>query len=386
MDTSKIKEQFEKHFGEPQLWVRAPGRVNLIGEHTDYNLGFVLPAAVDKEIVIALSPNGTEDQCHLYALDYDQRFDFVLGDEQSSDMGWPNYIMGTVQQLTKSGHAVKGFDLAFGGDIPIGAGLSSSAALECGTCMALSQLFDFDIDSYQMVRMSQKAEHEFVGVKCGIMDQFASMFGKVNHVIKLDCRSVEHEYFPLDIEGHRLMLLNTNVSHSLASSEYNTRREECEKGVSIIKKYVPEVESLRDCTLDMLQTHREEMPGKVFQRCAYVVGENQRVVEACNDLKEGNLEAFGKEMYATHQGLSQSYEVSCPELDFLVQWSEDKEQILGARMMGGGFGGCTINLVKDQDLPALEKEIKEKYKQQFNRDLGVYYAKIADGTGILQQP
>ncbi|WP_210463547.1 galactokinase [Rufibacter roseolus] len=374
---------FQKLYNQEPIVIRSAGRVNLIGEHTDYNEGFVLPAAIDKELYFAIAPNGTTSM-RAYSFDLHEKSTFNLEQVAPTQTAWANYLLGVVAQLQKAGHTVPGFDLVFGGNIPMGAGLSSSAAVECGLAYALNHLFGFGLGKMDLVKMAQKAEHEYAGVMCGIMDQFASMFGKRNHVIRLDCRSLEYEYFPFDMRDYRLVLCDTQVKHSLASSEYNTRRQECEAGVTILQKHYPQVNSLRDVTLEMLESQKDEFDAVVYRRCTYVVQENLRVEQACLDLERGDLEAFGQKMFASHQGLQHDYEVSCPELDFLAQVARGCEGVLGARMMGGGFGGCTINLVRLSGLEKFTETVEKAYLQQFNRSLPIYIARIVDGTGLVQ--
>ncbi|HRN57970.1 MAG TPA: galactokinase, partial [Agriterribacter sp.] len=269
---------------------------------------------------------------------------------------------------------------ALDGDIIIGAGLSSSAAVECSVLYALNELFGLGLSKIEMVKMAQAAEHEFAGVKCGIMDQFASVFGKADHAIRLDCRSLEYQYVPLHMEGIRVVLFNSNVSHSLASSEYNTRRQQCEQGVAWVKKHMPEVQSLRDVSLEMLQEYVLPKDALIYKRCKYVLQENLRLLAACDDLKKGDIRALGQKMFRSHEGLSREYEVSCNELDWLVQYVRNEKAVLGARMMGGGFGGCSINLVKDNAIDALAEKISAEYRLATGLTLGVYAVQIADGT------
>jgi galactokinase len=373
-----ITESFKSKFNEePQLF-RSPGRVNLIGEHTDYNNGFVLPAAIDKAVYVAISKRN-DNLFKWFAYDINDSYEGSADAVVHSDKGWPNYLLGVVDQLQKAGYMPGGFNVVIGGDVPNGAGMSSSAALECSTIFALNEIFNFGIDKITMVKMAQKAEHVFAGVMCGIMDQFASMMGKAGHVIKLDCRSLEYEYVPFHFDDIEIVLFDTKVKHSLASSEYNTRRQECEKGVAIIKEHHPEVESLRDANIDMVEKYLQGT-GKVYDRCKYVVEEIKRLLDACEDLKHDNLEAFGQKMFATHDGLSKLYEVSCEELDFLADCAREEPAILGARMMGGGFGGCTINLVKKAGAEDVIKRISQKYKERFGIDTEVYRTAAADGA------
>ena len=383
MNKEEIKNKFLALFSKEPLLVRSPGRVNLIGEHTDYNDGFVLPAAIDKEVICALSGNES-DICHFHAYDLDESFEISVGQLEKSEPGWPNYLMGVVDQLQKAGHKISGFNCVIGGNIPIGAGLSSSAAIECAMMYGLDRLFNLKIDKLDMVKMAQKAENEFVGVNCGIMDQFASMFGKYDEVIKLDCRSLEYQYYHFDMSDFILVLCDTKVKHSLASSEYNTRRRECEKGVKFLQQRHPEVKSLRDATLDMFERHQEEMDPVILKRCRYVVEENIRVEKACEDIFKGDFRKFGEKMYQSHYGLRDDYEVSCKELDFLVEQTENDDKVLGARMMGGGFGGCTLNLIEKEYLDNFIRKMTTAYKDGLNMDLEVYVASIAGGSSIIE--
>lgn len=343
-----------------------------------------MPAAIDKELTLALAPNDTPYAVRLYATDLEASFEFDLRDFSPTDRGWPNYLMGVVQVLQEAGHEIPGFDCAFGGNIPIGAGLSSSAALEGGIGFGLNELLNLGLDTATLARYGQLAEHQFVGVKCGIMDQFANMHGKSQHVIRLDCRSLAYDHFPLDLSDYRIVLFNTLVSHSLASSAYNTRRQQCEAGVAFLQRHMPAIRSLRDVDPGLLAGCRSEMDPIVFQRCSYVIAENQRVNDACVDLEAGDLTTFGQRMYASHEGLQHEYEVSCPELDFLVDQTRDIPEVLGARMMGGGFGGCTINLVHTAAIAAVSQTISSAYAGRFGREPEIYVANIADGTSRLE--
>lgn len=383
MIANDIAKSFVSVFGSNQtpLVVRSPGRVNIIGEHTDYNEGFVLPAAIDKAIYVAVSKR-TDNIIHLYSVDFKERFEVSI-DEIQPTKTWSTYILGVVDQLLQRGCKLGGFNLVMDGDVPIGAGLSSSAAVECCTAFALNELFNLQLEKLDMVLAAQKAEHTYAGVMCGIMDQFASMFGKKDYAIKLDCRSLQYEYVPLKLEGYKLLLLNTNVKHSLASSEYNTRRQECEQGVAWIKEHHPEVNSLRDATIDMLNEHVAPKDEVVYRRCKYVVEEKDRLLAGCSELQNGNLKGLGEKMFETHWGLSREYEVSCKELDFLVTAVQNNPDVLGARMMGGGFGGCTINLVKEGAIDALVKDITVTYKDAMGLDLSSYIAQIENGSEIV---
>ncbi|MCE6990333.1 galactokinase [Dyadobacter sp. CY323] len=378
-----VKEKYLLKFGsenpEEIRVFRSPGRINLIGEHTDYNNGFVLPASVDKAVYFVISPRA-DDRVILYASDLDETYSFSLSDLSKPEQSWPHYQIGIVEQIHKKGLKIGGFQAAFGGNVPVGAGLSSSAALECCLLFALNELFELKLDRLTIVKMAQKAENEYVGVQCGIMDQFASAFGKNESVIRLDCRSLEYEYFPFPMDDYLIVLCDTMVKHSLASSEYNTRRLECEKGTQILQKYDSSILSLRDTNPEFVELHREELGDVVYRRCKFITEEIRRVQDACNLLIDGDLPAFGNKMYETHQGLQHEYEVSCPELDFLVQQTIRNEAVLGSRMMGGGFGGCTINLVKKEAVPSFEIEMKKAYLDQYQIDLPCYKVKITDGT------
>lgn len=379
---STIASLFREKFQQEPVLVKSPGRINLIGEHTDYNMGFVLPAAIDKAVYIAIAPR-PDNELHWIAADFDSEFKGSVNALQQSPLEWPNYIQGVIEQLQKAGHTIGGFNLVLGGDVPSGAGLSSSAAVECATAFALNTIFKLGIGKIEMVKLAQAAENEFVGVKCGIMDQFASMMGQKDHVMKLDCRSLAYEYFPFKMNGIEVVLFDTRVKHSLAGSEYNQRRQECEAGVAEIAKKHPEVKSLRDASIDMVEDCLAAGDPKVYDRCKYVVEEIARLQAACTDLLNDNLKAFGEKMFATHDGLSKLYEVSCPELDFLAAEARKEPAIWGARMMGGGFGGCTINIIEKGKAGAVIEKISAAYKAAFNVDLMHYEVIIGDGTSLL---
>jgi galactokinase len=365
--------------------VRSPGRINLIGEHTDYNDGFVMPAAIDKQIVIRIERNGTPETCTLRAKNLDESFTFSLAAVKPQPSGWENYVLGVIHEFQELGAKIAGFDAEIEGNVPIGSGMSSSAALECSTGYALNELFDLGFDKDTIIKAAQRAEHGYVGTNCGIMDMFASVRGREGHVIRLDCRSLEYDYFPLELGDYELLLLNTNVSHSLASSAYNTRREECEEGVRILGKTNPGVRKLRDVDEQMLDAGWDQLPDNVAHRCRHIVRENNRVLEAGKVLEAGDLARMGELMYASHHSLRHDYEVSCPELDYLVDQTKGHDGVLGARMMGGGFGGCTINLVRTADRNALIERVASDYRKQFNLDLTPYQVKLADGTSILNR-
>jgi galactokinase len=378
-----VEEKFKKIFNEEPLIVRSPGRVNLIGEHTDYNNGFVLPAAIDKAIYFAISPR-KDEICKIQALDLNDDFEFRISNLEFSKKGWPNYLMGVVEQLTKAGYKFNGFNCVFGGDIPIGAGLSSSAALEAGLAFSINHIYKLGIEKIDLVKYSQKAENEFVGVKCGIMDQYISVFGKKGNVLQIDCQSLDYKYFPFEFENISVVLFDTRVTHSLASSEYNKRRAECTTGVEIIRKNHPQVNSLRDVSIEMLNEYKSKLDSVVYRRCKYAVEESARLLNACDSLTKGDLQTFGKLMYETHEGLSKDYEVSCAELDYLVELTKGNQKIYGSRMMGGGFGGCTINLIENEAVDDAVKSVSEFYKNKFGKEPKVYITKISNGTEILK--
>jgi galactokinase len=392
-----VIETFKKQFGEaPKIVVRAPGRINLIGEHTDYNGGYVLPAAIDKAVYFAVSPR-EDDVCHFISLDLKEEYTAILDDlKHSETYSWANYLMGVLDEIqkvlvqtqnpkpdTQNSKILRGVNLVFGGDIPSGGGVSSSAAIENGIGFAVNELFNLGLSRIDLLRISQKAENNFVGMKCGIMDMFASMMGKQNAVIRLDCNSLDFEYFPFNAPDYRLILCNTTIKHALVDSEYNTRRAECEEGVSVLQKFDPSIKLLRDVTIDFLKKHKSALRKVVFRRCKYVVEEIERVDKACKSLKKNDFETFGKLMYQTHDGLQNEYEVSCKELDFLVEKTKNTEGVLGARMMGGGFGGCTINLVKADIVDDFILKMKEAYKKAFDIDLPCYVTTPQNGVEIL---
>lgn len=349
-------------------------------EHTDYIEGFVLPAAIERFVYVSISAR--EDQnIALYSMNFDENRFAQLDDLKTGKALWPNYVIGISNELLS--HLNHGFDLCIYGDIPLGAGLSSSAALESAVVLAISSLFDLKLDRMDMAKLGQKCEHEYIGVKCGIMDQFATLFGQQHHVIKLDCRDLSYEYFPLKLGDYVLLLLNTNVKHSLASSAYNQRREQCEKAIGWIKKKYPNVESLRDTSLEMLNEMVLPLDKEAYQKARYVVEEIQRVGAACDLLKEGNLVELGKLLYDTHEGLSNAYKVSCPGLDFLVQQVRLNPAVLGARMMGGGFGGCTLNIVHRAAVDKMVPGLQQAYKKRFRLELDHYVVRTSNGSQII---
>jgi galactokinase len=377
-----IDNTFKDLFQKEPLIVYSPGRINLIGEHTDYNEGFVMPAAIDKKMIVAIAANRTR-QAKVYSVDFEEEFAFDLDSFGPKKGHWATYIMGVTAQLQQAGYKVQGFDMVFGGDIPVGAGLSSSAALEAAAGFALDSLFGFHIPKRSLIHYAQKAEHVFAGVQCGIMDQFASVMGKKGHVIRLDCRSLEFQHFPLSLPNHSILLIDTNVKHSLADSAYNKRRQECQEGVLAAQKLNPEIKSLRDMDLTVLDAILPDISQTVYNRCKYIIEENNRVLAASELLDKNDLKGFGEKMYGSHEGLSKLYEVSCPELDFLVDYTKDLDYVLGSRMMGGGFGGCTINIVEKAQVKTLKESIQPAFESKFGVTPNFYEVGLEDGTGLL---
>ena len=383
MDIEFVRSRFIKHHdGTTGSVYASPGRINLIGEHTDYNGGFVFPGAVDKGMIIEIKPNGT-DIVKAYSIDLKDYVEFGLNEEDAPRASWARYIFGVCREMIKRGVDVKGFNTAFAGDVPLGAGMSSSAALESAYAYALNDLFgDNKIDKFELAKVGQATEHNYIGVKCGIMDQFASVFGKEGSLMRLDCRSMEYQYFPFKPEGYRLVLVDSVVKHELASSAYNKRRQSCENVVTAIAKKHEGVEFLRDCTLEMLAEVKEEVSAEDYMRAEYVIEEIQRVLDVCDALEKGDYETVGQKMYETHHGMSKKYEVSCEELDFLNDIAFDCG-VTGSRVMGGGFGGCTINLVKNELYETFITTAKERFKEKFGRSPKVYDVVISDGSRKL---
>ncbi|WDF63594.1 galactokinase [Flavobacterium sp. KACC 22763] len=374
---------FEKSFGSsPQKTVLSPGRINIIGEHIDYNDGYVLPAAIDKVICFAFAKNNTTTS-KIIAIDLNEEFEIDLTQEvKLSDVVWTNYIRGVIKQLQDNGFSFEGFNCVFSSNIPVGSGLSSSAALECGMIFGIKSLFDLKIEKKDISLLGQKAEH-WVGINCGIMDQFSSVHGLENKVIQLDCNTLDFEYHNADFKDYSLVLFDSNVKHSLFTSEYNTRRIECEEGLSIIKSHFPEVKTFRNATEEQVLSLKDKMTEKVFSRVHFVVKEINRVIKACEALDQGNIELLGELLFETHYGLSQEYEVSCEELDMLVDTAKEDDAIIGSRLMGGGFGGCTINLVKKGHENEVKRKFSKLYLDTFGIELKFYDVKISNGTTLL---
>lgn len=382
---ANIRSTFFHNFGLDPLVVKAPGRINIIGEHTDYNDGFVLPAAIDLAVYVFVQKSNS-DKVQLLAVDLDESYSFRINDTlKPVTQNWVNYFLGVIDQLQMNGHKLEGFNLMFTSDIPMGSGLSSSAALECGFGQALNELFDLNIKSEELARIGQQAEHKFAGVKCGIMDQFASCMGEEGHVVRLDCRNLSYEYYPADFHDYELVLFDSNVKHNLADSQYNIRRAQCEEGVAAIRKNNPKVRSLRDASLEDLEKVRSNITNTIYQRCKYVIEENIRVLSVCDELIDGNIKRVGEIMLETHAGLRDEYEVSCKELDTLIEIAATSEAFIGGRMMGGGFGGCTINLIKKEKVQETIEMVTGLYKESTGIDAKVYKVAIGNGVGLYEE-
>ncbi|TBN06632.1 galactokinase [Hyunsoonleella flava] len=374
-----VKKTFIDKFNSQPLMVFSPGRINIIGEHTDYNDGFVFPAAVDKGIAAAIGKSDS-GHCTAIALDLDSTIEFELDKLQPSKEGsWENYVFGVVAEIQNKNIIVGDFNIVFRGDIPGGAGMSSSAALENSVVFGLNELFDLGLSKHEMILISQKAEHNYVGVKCGIMDQYASMFGIENNALHLDCRTIESKPYEINFKDHQLMLINTNVKHSLSDSAYNDRRSACESISELLG-----VKALRDATEADLETVMGKVTPSNYQKALYVIQENERTLKAAKAIEDGNLEKLGKLIYQSHDGLSNQFKVSCEELDFLVAQARKNKHVLGARMMGGGFGGCTINLVAKSEAKAFAETASKAYKKKFDKDCSVYFVQLSDGTHLVE--
>ena len=382
--SDQINHIFLENFNQKPIIVRSPGRVNLIGEHTDYNGGFVLPAATDKAAYLAIFPSQSET-CTWISLDMNSQVSLDFNDiKPLLKSTWANYILGVVQQFENRGMKVPPFNCVVAGDVPIGSGMSSSAALESAVGFAINHLNGFGLDSKTLAKLVQQAENEFIGVNCGIMDMFASIHGKENHVLRLNCETLDFQYFPLNLGDYKIVLFDTNVKHNLAESEYNLRRIQCETGLAFFRKHFDEnIPNLSQVPLAWLQASRSQLDPLVYNRCQYVIEENQRMTTACDDLQNGNLKDFGIKMTATHEGLRTLYEVSCKELDFLVDAVWHEPSVLGSRMMGGGFGGCTINLIHQDSMDELFARLSVAYQQEMNLELKMYSVVTADGTSLI---
>lgn len=378
----RVEAKFKEIFGTDEGAVYAsPGRVNLIGEHTDYNGGFVLPGAIDKGVVLKIRPNGT-DKANIYAIDMDQMVTYPVIESEKPAPGWSHYVYGVNCEMQKAGAELKGYDAVFAGDVPLGAGLSSSAALESAFAFALNDMFNCGLDKKVLVKVGQMTEHNYCGTKCGIMDQFASVFGKEGCLIKLDCSTMDYEYIPFHPKGYRVVLIDSKVKHELVDSPYNRRRESCERVVAEIAKNHPQVKLLADADFAMLEEVKGDVSQEDYMRATYVIGENSRLATTCKALQEDDYDTVGKMVFETHNGLSKLYEVSTPELDFLNELAKSVG-VTGSRIMGGGFGGCTINIVKDELYDTFINEVHKQYEAEFAVKPAVYDVKISDGARKL---
>lgn len=364
--------------------INSPGRINLIGEHTDYNNGYVLPAAIDKTITFRLGKNGFEKQCRIQSKGHGDILHIDLKQIAKSNEGWQNYVLGVLHEISLLTDKLKGFDCTIESNLPIGSGVSSSAALECGLAFGLNELFGLGLSKLDIVKLSQTAEHNYVGTQCGIMDQFASVMGKENHLLLLDCRSLEYKHIPIQSSPYKLIMLNTKVQHNLASSEYNIRKQECEEGVAILSNLYPGIQSLRDVTKKILQENEQKLSPIVFQRCSFIINENERVLATVDALKANDWKKVGTLLYEGHEGISKKYEVSCPESDFLVEFSKSNNAVLGARQTGGGFGGCTLNIVHEDAVDKYIESASIAYYQKFNINLEAFEAMPSGGTSIFK--
>ncbi|MBQ8423129.1 MAG: galactokinase [Coprobacter sp.] len=378
MDNTIVRSKFQEHFNTTGDLYFSPGRINLIGEHTDYNGGFVFPGAIDKGILAEIKVNGT-NKVRAYSVDIDEYVEFGMNEEDAPEQSWARYIFGVVREIIKRGGQVGGFDTAFAGDVPLGAGLSSSAALESTFAYALTTIFQIDTDKFELAKIGQATEHNYCGVKCGIMDQFASVFGKKGHLIRLDCRSLEHSYFPFDpaAHGYRLVLVNSCVKHELVGSPYNDRRASCERVAKVLGQ-----EFLRGATMAQLDAIKDQISEEDYKRARYVIGEERRVLDVCEALEKDDYETVGARMYETHWGMSLDYEVSCEELDFLATVAKECG-VTGSRIMGGGFGGCTINLVKEELYDNFIATATAKFNEKYGHEPKIYPVIISDGSRKL---
>ncbi len=377
----RVRNSFSQRFNTEPLLYFSPGRINLIGEHIDYNDGFVMPAAINKGVYYAIAANQS-DAINFYSVDYDEHFSVALKGVQRSE-GWKNYVLGVVNEFLLLGKPINGFDCVFAGDIPAGAGMSSSAAVEAGMAFSINELFDCGLDRAQLALLCQRAEHNYPGVKCGIMDMYASLHGKKDHVLLLDCKQISHGYFPLQLQGYKIVLLNSKVHHTLASGEYNVRRQRCEEGLAVLKKEL-HIHSFRDITdAGMIVPLKEKMKPEVYACCTYVVEEIQRTQKAAALLQQNDLTGFGRLMFETHEGLSRLYKVSCPELDLLAAQAKANRHVIGARMMGGGFGGCTINIVAEHAIDEFIEQVSDAYKKAFGILPEAYLVETGEGTGRI---
>ncbi len=383
IDYQCLKQKFVEIYGSEPRVFRAPGRVNLIGEHTDYNGGFVLPMAIDKETAVVISAR-EDRKIRAFTSNLDEAGEFDLDNEKERKKGfWLNYVEGVARILERTGAKLTGADMLIHSDVPTGAGLSSSAALETAVGLALSEISNHTIDRTALAQIGQQAEHEFVGAKVGIMDQFVSANAKKNHALLLDCRSLEFENVPLDTKEVAIVICNTNIKHDLATSGYNTRREECEQAVETLKEFLPEIRQLRDVSPEDFEIYAANLPEIIRRRARHVITENTRTLQAARALKKNDLEEFGRLMWQSHASLKNDYEVSCEELDLLVEIAKETKGVLGGRMTGGGFGGSTVNLVKRENLDEFEKKISFQYQQITEIKPAILISEASDGASEL---
>ena len=382
MLVKKIENKFRSLYSTDPVYFRSPGRVNLIGEHTDYNNGYVMPAAIDREMLFAVARNQS-DIGRVYSLNLEESFEFNVDNFEKSSEVWPNYVLGMVSELRKDGLIIGGFDCVLGSDIPMSAGMSSSVAMQCGTGFFLNHLFELGLTRMQVAEYALRAENNYIGLPGSMPGHFINMFGKTNHFVKLDSQSLDHEFIEMDLPNYRVIVFDSQVKTSVADSQLALRKKECKEGLAIIRKYFPEANSLRDCSPDMLLKCRDELGPLLLRRCNFVVQENMRVLEGSEDIKKNRMEAFGKKMFDSHNGLKNDYEVSIEQLDFLIEEVKKYKSVLGARMTGLGFGGSTINLVKDYDREEFISKVQKRYKKIFRKDLLVYKVKITKATDLI---
>ena len=379
-----VSSAFEDRFNQKPLLIGSPGRINLIGEHTDYNKGLVFPATIDKHIICALAKSN-RTVSGIYALDFDETLDINLKNLEKHESGsWKNYITGIVWGLQERGLQTGNFDIAFSGNIPIGAGLSSSAALENSVVFGLNELFNLGLSKKNMIQISVNAEHKFAGVECGIMDQFVNLHGRAGHALLLDCSDLSFQHIPIQLEDYQLLLINTNVKHRLNDSPYNRRKAECKEGLRILQSENPELKSLSVADLEQLNALREKMSETVYNRCRYVIEENKRVRSVRTAVENKHWQKLGELLFASHEGLRDLYEVSCAELDFIVDMATEHDAVIGSRMMGGGFGGCTLQLIKKDRIQDFISAVNKEYQLKFNRSVSTYPVRISAGTQIIE--
>ena len=380
----KIKNKFEQNFSLNPLLIKSPGRINLIGEHTDYNMGLVFPATIDKSIIIAIAESKKKIS-QIYSVYFDEYLEIDFNNLKKQETGsWKNYVIGVVSGILNSTDKIENFNLVFGGDIPIGAGLSSSAALENGIVYGLNELFNLGLSKNEIMDISIAAEHDFAGVECGVMDQFANLNGKEENAILLDCSDLSFQHIPIRSDNYQFLLINTNVKHQLANSAYNERKLECRTGSLAIQNKYPQLETLSQANLKQLNSVKDNLSTEVFKRCLYVIEENGRVKASKTAIEERDWQSFGDLLFASHKGLSKLFEVSCTELDFLVDLAKEDKSVLGSRMMGGGFGGCTINLIRKDAIEKIISQTNKEYQLKFGISISTYAVNITEGTRIIE--